>query len=107
MWVEARRTGIVLGGFAPGSFNGRDSDIAGTHAQVCPHMARCLLAICYSENFAVQITHEYERDMGCSYPEASGGNAASPSIAVSPFGQIAWTPSQSNQCSVLIVIMLG
>ena len=39
MWVAARRAGVVPGGFAPGSFNGQDSDIAGTHAQFCPHMA--------------------------------------------------------------------
>ena len=32
MWVEARRAGVVYGGFAPGSFNGQDSGIAGTHA---------------------------------------------------------------------------
>ena len=33
MWVAARRAGVVSGGVAPSSFNGQDSDIAGTHAR--------------------------------------------------------------------------
>ena len=95
MWVKARRAGVVFGGFAPSSFNGQDSDIAGTQAQVCPHMARCLLAICYSESFVVHSHSRVEKGQGCSYPVVSGRNATSPSNAVSPFSQIAWTSSQS------------
>ena len=58
MWVAARRAGVVSGGVAPSSFNGQDSDIAGTHARFCPHMAGCHLAICYSEGLLYIVPHE-------------------------------------------------